>query len=354
MLSLHGIRANKTHLEAAMKQAVCAFLLTILGGVLPVQAQVGLVCSDNRQTVFAKEQVRRHVVVTSSEAVKGRLTWRLSAANATLASGELPLDLKANDPADSEIAFQAPEIKEGVRLPAQFEAAFVAEGSDKPVRLVRPLTIFALDAFAFRKEWLKGLEITLFDPAEKTYACFEKHEVAFKAVNKVDAISELKKGVLVVGEGVSFADYKGLAGLLHQAAARGIAVIVLALAGGEFPLAGTGDPDVAFPVPLSMSMSGPDIIRKLDKQLDVAGWPPDGAVADARLCLRGDKGPVTVEVAQGGGDGWVWLELDYRPEGNRLIACGFPIIRKWETAPSASYLFAAILESLEKGKTQGN
>jgi len=48
------------------------------------------------------------------------------------------------------------------------------------------------------------------------------------------------------------------------------------------------------------------------------------------------------------------MELDYRPAGNRLVACGFPMIRKWETAPSASYLFAAILESMGKKESREN
>ena len=118
-------------------------------------------------------------------------------------------------------------------------AALVADGQDRSTaRYEQPLWFFPAHPFAQRAEWLKDLKITLFDPAVTTAPVLKAMEIPFEETRNVAALEELKEGLLLVGEGVSFEDERALPEMLFKAAARGLPVLCLAPAKGTLPLPG--------------------------------------------------------------------------------------------------------------------
>jgi hypothetical protein len=96
-----------------------------------------------------------------------------------------------------------------------------------------------------------------------------------------------------------------------------------------------------------------EIITKLDKRLDAAGWPPAGAPAGAGLTLRSSRSQVLGEVEKGVAN-WTWVEVTFNEPRGKFVLCQFGIIEKWEAGPAPAFLLARILEYLtaDKQKTE--
>ena len=123
----------------------------------------------------------------------------------------MPLAVQAEHPAEVAFALKAPEVKEGVILESQLSVAAYAAGDEKAAAgHVKKVWIFPPDPFADRSQWLKGLKITLFDPERKTADVLEKAGVPFMFTKNPSALDELNEGLLVIGEGISWRDYRGL------------------------------------------------------------------------------------------------------------------------------------------------
>ena len=246
-----------------------------------------------------------------------------------------------------------PEVKEGVIIQALLSLSVIQEGTKEALAdFEKTIWIFPEDPFANRKKWLKNVKIHLFDPEKKTGELFEKAEIPFEAVQNIDSVTEIANGVVLIGEGVLFKDYRGLSEMMVKTAARGIPVLCLAAADGEMTIPGMGSVDL--PCPTSMAFRQSDIITELDKRLDANAWPPDGKVVVSTIMLKGKKGPVIGKI-QKGGDEWPWMEMNFgkpvrQAQGRhgRLVMCGFGIIEKWESGPTPRFLFAKILEYIAR------
>jgi hypothetical protein len=224
-----------------------------------------------------------------------------------------------------------------------------ADGTKEPEATdERTLWIFADDPFFNRAKWFEGLKITLFDSdaksktseALKALKSLKGLKTPFEEVRNAAALADLKEGVLVIGEGVSFKDEAGLAEAMVQAACRGVSVLCLAPKDGSFPLPGA---DNGLPGPGSLTFLRQDIISKLDKRFDAAAWAPDNQVVARSLAVKTEDGKVVAEVADGG-KGWPWLQLDFPDKKGRLVVVGFPVIQHWENGPTPRYLLARLLE----------
>ena len=90
-------------------------------------------------------------------------------------------------------------------------------------------------------------------------------------------VGVLKEGGVIVVEGVSFKDEKGLGETLVKLASGGLSVLILAPSAGEVAIPGIGGPAGG----LEELTFRRDIVRTLDKRLDSDGWPPDGKAAKA-------------------------------------------------------------------------
>lgn len=297
--------------------------------------------------VFGDEKATFHYAVRTGEAIEGRVQWSLSVNRRTVERGDLPLKAAAGRTAEVEVAFNIPAVREGVIVEAQLAVAVHLAGEEKPAAShTKTLWIFPRDPFVDRSKWLKELKITLFDPSGKTAGVLEKARVPFMFTKNVSALDELGEGLLLVGEGTSWKDFRGLDEALVKAAARGVPVLCLAPGEGSIALPGSEGADP--PPPAELSLRREDVIAELDKRLDAVAWPPEGRVAACRLAVKSDRERIVAEVTKER-QAWPWLEARYAGKG-RLLVCGFGIIRQWEATPAPRYLLSELFLRLTAEK----
>ena len=317
--------------------------LSLLASPALCEESVSVSIRENWSAIFGGQPVTYHLTVSTMARSPGRLLWRVAVNGATLKRGEAAVVPTPAQPAHVAVFLNVPDVREGVSMQAVLTASFVPEGESEAAAAVeKTLWIFASDPFAYRKQWLRELDIRLFDPEKKTGPALKQAGIPFKLVATAESLANAS-GVVVIGEGVSFRDYRALPSLMLQAAAGGANVLCLAPAGGEFRFPGS---EVAGEVrpPDAMQFRRGDIIRELDKRLDATAWPQDGVLVASSMKLVGQRGPVVGEIVAGN-EGWPWVRLDYRQAGTLMIV-GFPIVAKWHSGPSPRYLFASLLEVL--------
>jgi hypothetical protein len=322
-----------------MKYLASSFLLT--ASIAAGEAKVKILAQEPWSNVYGGKEAVFHFGVSASESFKGVAAWSLSSSGRALARREQEVSAGPGQPATIEIRVEAPPVKEGVVLEAALAVSVLEPGGKATAASIeKRIWIFAEDPFAGHREWIKQAQLRLFDPQKKTAERLSKAKVDFDQIASVDALGGIKDGLVVIGEGVSLRDYRGLAETMVRCAASGVPVLCLALSGGEMTLPGMGDSDL--PQPTRMALRGNDVITELDKHLDAAGWPPDGKIAVSGLKLKGERGPVVGEVVKEGG--WPWLEMRFGGKGASLAICGFGVIEKWETGPTPGCLFEKMLE----------
>ncbi|HTU19799.1 MAG TPA: hypothetical protein VMG10_17180 [Gemmataceae bacterium] len=290
--------------------------------------------------VFGGKEATWQYQVKAPRAFKGRAVWNLTREGRTLARGEVGLAAGPDKPALVKVAVTIPPVKNGVVLEAKLTLSLVADKENKAaVSQERTIWIFPEDPFYLHSKWLKELKIHLFDPEKKTLKVLEKAGVPFDEVGNVESIAELKEGVLVVGEGVSFKESSALPELLLQAAARGLPVLCLAPTEGTLPIPGVDKGKG--PLPGSLAWRRPEVIGEIDKRLDARSWL-GGEMIASTISLTAGEGMVQGEIAPAGG--WPWMEASYSETHGRLVICGFAIIRQWEAGPTPRFLFERLLE----------
>ena len=165
---------------------------------------------ENWSAVFSGTEQKFTFDITSDESLNGRMTWTHSAGQRTMSRGEVPVKGKSDT---VSVKLRIPPVKEGVVLDTQLTLAVIQDGDREPVAsLSKPLWLYAKNPFVDRTEWLDELKITLYDPTddEKTTDIFDGAEIPYKTVRNVGAIESLEEGMLVVAEGVSLEDHRGL------------------------------------------------------------------------------------------------------------------------------------------------
>ncbi len=75
----------------------------------------------------------------------------------------------------------------------------------------------------------------------------EKARVPFTFTKNTAALGELREGLLVIGEGTAWRDYRSLGETIVKAAARGVPVLCLAPGEGTLVLPGTAGSDLPPP-----------------------------------------------------------------------------------------------------------
>jgi len=334
--------------KTALRRTACVLCLALSASALQAEGQaVSLSFAEEWGAVFAGKEAAFHVKIAADKGFEGRIGWHLSFKDRTVARGESTISLRPKESAKTEIHLQVPETREGVVIAAPLSVGAYAKGAEQSAATIEKIVwVFTEDPFADQKEWLKKLEIVLFDPEEKIAELFGDEEFPCRVVRNVDALDEMKAGFLLVGEGISFKDYRGLPGAMMKAASNGVPVLCLAPVGGWLELPRTGGEQL--PKPKSITFKRRDVIKWLDKRLDAA-WPPDGTVTTHTMTLVGERGPVLAEVMERP-DGWPWLELDFQKKRGKLVVCEFRIVDRWNSGPTPRFLFTRLLEYLDLGK----
>ena len=323
--------------------AVVLIGLVLLSAIPVAGSSIVLTAPGLAGNLFGGKETVLPLTITAKESFRGTLGWRLASDGRTLARKEQAIAVGAGQSVTSEIRFETPSVKDGTILSTMLEVIVVEDGaSAAAAKLKKAIWIFPENVWADRQEWLKQLNLHVFDPDGKTTALLEKGKIPFATLRNVAALAEFTDGVLIVGEGVSFKEYRGLARSLLQAAAGGAAVLCLAPREGEIPIADA--PENRLPQPMRMEFRQHDIIGELDKQLDAACWPMAGTGLMG-IQLQGERGPVIGEVSPAG-TGWFWLEMIFASDKHqgRLVVTGLTFVEKWETSPTPRYLLVKMLE----------
>ncbi|MBU1909115.1 MAG: hypothetical protein KJ726_03620 [Verrucomicrobia bacterium] len=301
---------------------------------------------DPWSTVFGGREVAFEVeIVTSDQEWEGRLGWSLSFGDRVVARREMAVRAKAGEPAVASLAMSIPEVKEGVILGGVLAVTLTDAAGATLDTASKALRVFHENPFADRGAWLKNLNILLFDPTGRTTALFEQAGIPHRLLRDYNLPAN-EPGLWLVGEGVSFDEYRGLAQTLFQAASLGRQVLCMAPASGSLAVPGLGSGQEEWPV--SIRLSGPAVIAELDKRLDAKDWQDCGPINVRGLAMK-DPGVMTVLDPGEETKGWAWVRMDYTGGGG-VNFCGIPIVSAWECGPTPRYLLLRLLEKMEPRK----
>ena len=327
----------------ALRTSVAAAgLVLLLAGAAAAAQRFTITPQERWSGVLAGTQLKLGYTIDAPPGFQGRLSWSLSVDERTVARGETALEGRADRQHRAAIEAKVPEVKEGVVIEARLSVALHDAGRGAALaRHQRRLRIFSPQPLAGRSGWLKQLNVTLFDPQGDTAAVLRRAGVPFEQFHNPAALGELTRGVLVIGEGTSFVEHRGLPETMMRLAAGGVPVICLAPAAGTLPMPGAEAADL--PKPRRVVLRRQDVIAALDKRLDAEAWPPDGRTATSTVSIVAEGQQVVGRVAKDE-SGWPWIEVRYpRPRGTLLI-CGFGMIGRWDAGPAPRYLLARMLE----------
>ena len=331
--------------------ASMATMATICTPIVPLwantdRAAISIDVSSGHSAIFAGQRTDFHCTVTVPRSFRGRLGWSLHVDDAVLARREAAVRANADAAIRVPISLDIPDAKPGVILPAVLSVSIIADGRQQAAAsLQKRLWIFPDNPFHDHSAWLKRLDIRVFDPRGDTRRVFQTADIPFTRADNLDALAEFNGGVLIVGQGVSFDEYPGLASVMVAAAARGTAVLCLAPSEGRFVLPGSENGQSSRPTAITLRRA--DVIHEFDKRLDATFWPQDGRVSDGSFTIGCHRGQVVATV-DASAENWSWLEARFSPGKGRLIVCSFDIVGKWETGPTPRFLFARLLKYLDQ------
>jgi hypothetical protein len=318
--------------------AVGAFLAQPCWGAVTIHDETESRCW------FSGSEVSAVFRVSGLESQQATGRWRLSAANHTVARGETAL-VTENGSAPFRITFALPELNAGVAAELLLELSATDARSGNELGMTNStIHSFSPEAFASREKWFDALDITLFDSEKATSHLFDDMGIPCRFLRNADALVEVSKGLLIVGEGVSLKESRGLWDALLGVASRGVPVLCLALREGDFTLPGVGPTELAAK-PSAMTMKRHQAVSDVDKRFDQKSWCGKRNVASHSIVFEGERGPVAARV-QEGSDGWLWLEQSYEDVASRLVLCQFRLVKHWEQSPVPRYFLLKVLETM--------
>ena len=195
-------RQNRTVVRFAVLTAAVGMLLLMTSTLLAADAELRIEPREKWSAVFGDSETTFSFELSSTEPFDGQVGWVLAAKKRTILRGEAPAAIDPDKPVTVTVPLRIPPVKEGLVFGAELTVSVHEGGSRKAAAsLVRPLWIYARDPFLDRSQWLKDLQLTLYDPAGKTAAVFDKAHVPFRELRNTAALAELQEGLLVIGEG---------------------------------------------------------------------------------------------------------------------------------------------------------
>lgn len=221
--------------------------------------------------------------------------------------------------------------------------------------------VYPTDPFRQRIDLPESEKLIVFDPSGNTAARLKSSNISFRAERRVDALNDLQEGIIIVGEGTSFRQYRGLGPILRAAASRGVRVLCLSPAAGAIPLSepvksasasvkesegdgssiqkpdesGGSPQDVAALRKLECRQS--DVLHDFDRHLDAFAWRGVSSMSDTSLQITGKSGSTSMEFSDTPG-GWLWVDAEY-VGGGRIVCTSLQMIRHWESGPGPRHAF---------------
>ena len=220
-----AIRGNA--LRAGLLRMVLAITACLLSTRAMAADEAALVPQQSWTNVFSGRDVELRYRVGAKEAFQGQLGWSLSADRRTLQRGETPVTIGKGESADIAIKLHVPEVRESVVLLAVLSVRLYNPLGTVVASHDDPLLVFSTNPFAGRTHWLRHRRLTLLDPLGETAQCLKSVGVPLEHQKRLAAVENLQNGLLLIGEGISFAKHRGLDRTIVDTARRGVPVIVL-------------------------------------------------------------------------------------------------------------------------------
>ncbi len=335
-----------------MRPSLLIVLVAYVGVPVNAVGEVTIRPLERHTNEFGGREITRSFRVESDKPFAGRFVWSLSAQERTLARGEQEIRIAAAM-GEVTVKFRVNELRDEVVLPVMLTVAVVVDQAEVAQKQL-PLWLFPDDPIGPRGEWLRSLDITLFDPEENTAKQFDDAKLPYRSVGNVAALDDpAQRGMLIVGEGVSLREHRSLAETAVRAAASGRRVLLLAPADGSLTVPGTagdGLPDGGIPGELRFARQ--HIITELDKRLDAQAWAgANNSVPSSKLLIESYRNRVEATVSDEV-RAWPWLEVRFPESDGVLVVCGFRLIEYWNAGPTPRFLFVRLLEFLSPPATE--
>ena len=305
----------------------------IVVGSLALGDDASLRLIDGRQSVFGGRGAAWRVEGVDPAGGGGSVAWSVSVEGGVIARQEPRVALRPGEPVEVEVEVDLPGVSEGVVAGGLLRVVLRDEGGGPRAELEHPFHVFGGDPAAGKGEWLRGLDLRVYDPDGRTAERLDEMGWPYRRVTNLSALEGMGGGVLVVGEGCALQGMRGGMESAARVAQRGGAVVFLAPADGGFPLPGSG---VDAGIPESLRFHGSSYVGELDKRLEA---PPRRA--GFRLGVR--RGEPVVSVESGGG--WAFMEARWAG-GGALLLCGCGLLDTWEASPSPRFLLVRMLEQV--------
>jgi hypothetical protein len=299
------------------------------------------------QNVFADTKVDVELQLSEPADETKRITWSLEAVGGrALKRGDVFIDAGKSA---ARVSCEFPPLRETVVLPLVFRATLVKTGVQKStvgagnavgerITLEHKVWVFPRSGWIRPRDAEAEPKLALFDPGATTAKLLTEAAAAFEPTSNVAALGELKKSLVLVGEGLDFREYPDLGPALWRAAAAGNRVVCLAPASGSLPFAD----QPANPRPSSFLLRRDDVLTDLDVRFDAELWSGAEGLRTVRFAPRGEGNVPSLEMTDDAG-AWPWLEVRFADTGGALVVCGFGLTEGWEKSPTPRYLLARLL-----------
>ena len=295
------------------------------------EKNAGLCWLDCGFAVFGGTSATWRVEASGARAAEGHVVWILEVGGGVVARREQSVHWDAAAPANMEIAVDLPEARAGVAAEGQLQVALLDESRQPLAELKQPVFVFGRDPAAERKQWLRELDLRLYDPSGETVRRLDELGWPHRRSANPAAFAASGGGTLIIGEGCSLRENRGLMDAAIRAAEGGAHVVVLAPADGAFSPPGPAEDGSG---PATLRFCGPEFVCELDKRFDVLP-------ARATFRLGGTRAGAEVAVVSSGG--WAFVEARW-PDGGTLVLVGPGLLDKWETSPVPRHLLVRLLE----------
>jgi len=319
-------------------------------GPTATAADSPVISIESWSNVTAGEDVTLHFRLPNAAAGEV-VAWSVAVGTAVIVRSQSEVRTNANRQPGLSVKFRLPQGEAKAIIPVSVRVT--RSGHEVLAKL---LWIYPSDPFQRPIPHLPAEPLVLFDPQGTTAARWEGTSLRFRLEKNISALDTLQQGTLVLGEGVSFREFRGLPEVIRRAAMRGLKVLCLAPAAGTLVLSGETTREEGTSVTpgqlINLNLARGDILKRFDKHLDGFDWRGADPAGTGTLQLISRSNQISAEVVADPG-GWPWLEADYAG-GGRIVVCGFRCIEQWESGPAPRHaLWHILAHTVQSADTRG-